>query len=138
MPAPTIVPRRAAPQTLISRLFQTLVDDRRLEQRDAEVGEAPQEPLELGLVADAPDEQCRSILSGKGHPLERWAGRVGELPFDAQSVLADGHFAKHGGSRHGRARWAPRSPMRLCLPEQADRDGARPPLRANAHPACGK
>ena len=51
--------------------------------------------MELGLVAQAPDEERGAGAAGERHALERLARDVAELPVDREAVLPGCHVAEH-------------------------------------------
>jgi hypothetical protein len=86
--------RARLPGSISGPAIGSIVDRFRLQQREPEVRHAPQEPLELGLVAHVARQHSVALASREPHAMERGLEVVAELSLDDKSVVSVRHVSE--------------------------------------------
>ena len=94
--------------TLLSVLL-LLVERVCAHEREAQVGEPLEQPLQVRLVADRADERGRACVPRQRHAVEGLGGAIAELTFDDEPVDAASHETNRRTTRAAAARNAPGS-----------------------------
>jgi hypothetical protein len=68
-----------------------VVERAHAEQGEPEVGDAPEEPLQLGLVPDGPDQPGVTVGASKHHAREGGFELISELAVDHQPIGSFSH-----------------------------------------------